>query len=374
MKTAVLSGVARTVLGKSRFKGYNEHVYNTRPQGRGSGKPTRNDVARHANISGATVSRVLSGRTDVPISPETRAKVLEAARELGYQPNAAARALLTGRSGLIGFWMSLHYSRYRGQVLDCMRKLLGSGDMALAVMDVDEDYHWTHSFSRALRAQVDGIIAFDNSATVEAFGREHDRLAPNIPFVSMGAYWSEEQSFVGIDLRAGVETAMDYLVGTGRKRIAYLAPSGSDLFNEGVRLDVYRQKMEDAGLEPYKIGVPGPSPFMALPSLREQVKSGAPPEAILCLNDDYAIGAAFALESLGLRVGTDVVLVGFDGIQEIEHCPLPITTVKQPFEEMCALAIEFLDLQIRDPRAPLRQQMLKPQLVIREGRALTFSP
>jgi len=141
----------------------------TRVHPKTGGRPTRDDVARVANISGATVSRVLSGRTDVSISPEARARVMEAAQKLGYRPNPAARALMKGRTGLIGFWMSLYYSRYRAQVLDYMRTVLGHTELGMAVMDVDEEYQWDHSFDRALRVPVDGIIAFDASASIEAF-------------------------------------------------------------------------------------------------------------------------------------------------------------------------------------------------------------
>jgi DNA-binding LacI/PurR family transcriptional regulator len=323
-------------------------------------RPTREDVARRANISGSTVSRVLSGRTDLQIAPETRARVLEAAAELGYQPNAAARALQTGRTGLIGFWMSLHYSRYRAQVLDRMRALLGATDLAMSVTDIDEEYHWNHTFARALRTPVDGIIAFDNSATVEAFGREHDRLAPRLPFVSMGAYWSEAQNYVGVDLTYGAEAAMDYLIGQGRRRIAYLAPGGSDLFRSGIRYDVYLRKLAEAGLEPIVIGVANPAPMSAIGPLRE----AGTIDGVLCLNDDYAIGAGFALDRLGVRVGEDVLVVGFDGIDEVGFCPFPVATIKQPVDEMCRLAVQILRMHIEYPEAPLQQKMLRPELVV----------
>jgi LacI family transcriptional regulator len=320
-----------------------------------------------ANISGATVSRVLSGRTDVPISPEARARVLEAAEKLGYQPNQAARALMTGRTGLVGFWMCLGYSRYRSHVLDCMRGVLGRTELALAVTDVDEEYHWDHSFSRALRVPVDGIIAFDTSASGETFAQNHERLAPATPFVSMGAYWSEAKSFVGIDLRPGAEEAMDHLLETGRKRIAYLAPSNSDLLDSGPRFEVYTDKMRSAGFETTVIGTALVSPAGLTATLSRYLESAPLPEAILCMNDDIALSTSYALGQLGYKVGDDVALVGFDGIEETEFGACPITTVKQPIEEMCDLAWQFLKSQMEDPTAPLQQKVLKPNLVIRDS-------
>ncbi|RYG45221.1 LacI family transcriptional regulator [bacterium] len=247
-----------------------------------------------------------------------------------------------------------------------MRGLLGQTESALAVTDVDEEFQWDHNFSRALRVPVDGIIAFDNSASVEAFGRAHDRLAPETPFVSMGAYWSEEKSFVGIDLGAGAEAAMDHLISTGRRRIAYMAPWNSDLLSSGPRYDAYRHRMESAGFPLETISIQEVNIGSVKETLTESFRDSMP-DAILCMNDDLAIATAFSLQRLGIAAGQDIALVGFDGIEETEHCPVPITTVRQPIEEMCGLTWEFLRTQMEDPTAPPRQRLLKPELVIRES-------
>lgn len=341
-------------------------MYRTRVQSKGAGRPTRDDVAKHANISGATVSRVLSGRNDLSISPETRQKVLDAAKKLGYAPNSAARALTSGCTGILGFWMSLEYSRYRGQVLDCMRRLVRSTDVALAVTDVDEEYNFAHSFDRALRVPVDGIIAFDTSASVEAFAKESERIAPMVPFVSMGAYWSEEKSFVGVDLRPGADAAMAHLLETGRKKIAYVAPWTSDLIDAGPRYEAYRNGMVEAGFETRTIGI-GHVAYAPIKDSFEAFDLDALPEALFCMNDEIAIATATILQHRGVRIGEDVAIVGFDGIDETEHCPVPITTVRQPIEEMCRLACEFIQAQMNDLSTPVQQRILTPELVIRES-------
>lgn len=341
-------------------------MYRTRVQSKSAGRPTRDDVAKHANISGATVSRVLSGRTDLSISPETRQRVLDAAKHLGYQPNSAARALTSGRTGLIGFWMNLEYSRYRGQVLDCMRDLLRPTDFAMAVTDVDEEYNFAHSFDRALRVPVDGIIAFDNSASVDAFAKESDRIAPQIPFVSMGAYWSECKSFVGVDLRSGADAAMAHLLDTGRRQIAYVSPWTSDLINSGPRYDAYEAAMDAAGHPMSTIGISDVT-YAAIKEVFSEIDLRTLPEALLCMNDEIAVAAATVLQHRGIRVGQDIAIVGFDGIEETEHCPVPITTVRQPIQEMCRLACDFVRAQMDDPSTLLQQRILIPELVIRES-------
>ena len=342
-------------------------MYRTRVQSRTTGRPTRDDVAKYANISGATVSRVLSGRTDLAISPETRARVIEAAKKLGYQPNSAARALTNGHTGIVGFWMSLEYSCYRGQVLDCMRELLRGTEFTLAVTDIDEEFTSAHTFDRALRVPVDGILAFDTSASVEAFARESDQLAPMVPFVSMGAYWSESKSYVGVDLRLGADEAMRHILRTGRRRVSYFAPWTSDLLDSGPRFDAYTEAMQQAGLRPHTIGVETFTYRHIREVLVDMHDRKTLPEAIVCMNDEAAVAASMVLHSLGVRVGPDVALLGFNGIDETEHAPVPITTVRQPIEEMCRLAWSFLQTQMEEPGSAPRQTVLIPELVVRES-------
>src|SRR3569833_4071471 len=95
-------------------------------------RPTRNDVARRANVSGWTVSNVLNGHSDASISEQTRGRVLEAARLLGYQPNNSARALATGKTRTIGLWMCLRYSHYRAHALHRMQQLIKNSSFEIA--------------------------------------------------------------------------------------------------------------------------------------------------------------------------------------------------------------------------------------------------
>jgi len=321
-----------------------------------------------AKVSGTTVSRVLGGRADASISPRARERVLSAARELGYTPNSAAKALRSGRTGLIGFWMCLEYSRYRSQVLAEMRGLLADTEFVLAVTDVDEDYAWHHSLDRALRMPVEGIIAFDASTAGQAFALNSDRLAPNLPFVSMGAFWSEARSYVGVDLKAGADEAMAHLLATGRRTIAYLAPRGSGFVANGPRFEGYRDAMRGAGLEPRTIEV-SDVPSERILSIRDALAGGLIPDALLCFYDDMAVDAVIALTMLGLRAGKDVALVGFNGTEGIDRGICPITTVRQPIEEMCALAFDFLKMQMENPASAPQQRIIKPSLVIRESTA-----
>lgn len=313
------------------------------------------------------MSRVLSGRADISISPKTREAVLKAAEDLGYRPNTAARALIKGRTDIVALWMSLQYSRYRAQVLDRLRSCLQGTDLALAITDVDEEYQADQSFARPLRLPCDGIIAFDNSASVEAFARQYERIAPLTPYLSMGAYWSEKRSYVGVDIRAGADNILSHLISQGRKSIAYVVPFNSDLVNRGPRYDAYTHAMTNLGMLPDVITVKSTHVAHVSAALADRIAQGTLPHALYCMNDDIALSAVAALTQKGVIVGKDVAITGYDGIEEGEYCSVPITTVAQPIDTMCELAVSLLKVQLEEPNTPLQQHILTPQLVIRDS-------
>lgn len=325
---------------------------------------TREDVARAANVSGTTVSRVLSGKAD-QIGDETQRRVHEAAARLGYIPNPAAKALLTGRTQLVGLWMCLGYSRYRSHVLDRMRTILAQTDFAIAVTDVEEDLFWRHSMARALRVGVDGILAFDTPTAGDAFARTDKNQAGTTPLVGMGAYWSEATSYVGVDLGAGVAEAMRHLFEIGHRDVAYLYPGDDGTGGKEARLKAYLSAMAAIGREPILIPGSGLTIGEAQRNFGAYLGQASTPRALLCFNDEVAIGASQALIERNLYPGIDVAIVGCDGIDETALLPFPLTTIAQPVDEMCALAWEFLRERIDDPAAAIRQQILRPQLVVR---------
>ena len=214
---------------------------------------------------------------------------------------------------------------------------------------------------------VEGIIAFDAEKSVEAFAKNSDRLAPRMPFVSMGAYWAHEKSYVGIDLRSGAEAAMDHLLGTGRRHVAFMAPANSGLLLRGARAESYQERMRDSGLPTRVLAAEGVRMDSVMQTLSDAIATDPKLDAILCMNDDLAIYTVFALQKMGIRPGLDIAVVGFDGIDEAEQCPCPITTVSQPASQMCSLAIEFLNAQMEDPSAEPQQIVLQPTLVIRSS-------
>jgi LacI family transcriptional regulator len=160
---------------------------------------------------------------------------------------------------------------------------------------------------------------------------------------------------------------MRHLFDTGRTNIAYVAPWTSDLIDSGPRYEAYRDCMADAGHESRTIGVERVTFHHIQEVMQRAVADGDLPEALFCMNDEIAIATATVLQNNGVRVGDDVAIVGFDGIEETEYCPVPITTVRQPIEEMCSLTWQYLHAQMEDPASEPQQTILIPQLVVRES-------
>lgn len=322
-----------------------------------SKRPNRNDVARHANVSGWTVSQVLNARSEYAIHEDTRRRVLTAAKELGYRPNHMARALVTGNMGVVALWMH-RLSPYYWLVARHVQNQLRPQGLPLLVTEIEQTVEDVTEPSWA----VDGIIAVEFPEYVRVFLASHPDLV--VPFVSMGTRYIDDRDYVGVDLADGVREAMGHLFSLGRRRILFVVDRDPREQKE-TRFDIYTDFMVQAGLKPYYLQAPIRQ--VARQAIQDYVRREGVPEAIFCHNDDLALGIYRGLCELGVRVPDDVALVGCDGIEEAEYLERPLTTIVQPVETMCALAWKYLQRRIADPTIPAQQIVLKPELVIRDS-------
>jgi DNA-binding LacI/PurR family transcriptional regulator len=313
------------------------------------------DIANKLDISHATVSRVLNGRKKSYISERTYQRVLDTAMEMGYRPNRMARALATGTSYLVAVTLPNLSSPIYGQIINslqtCMKR--DGFDMIPA----------TNEDSGSLCGwPVDGILAFCGVERIALL--PEDCGAASVPVVRLA--WEGEPcgDFVRIDLHQASRHAVEHLLQTGRKRVAYVV---YDLQNvRGCsRRDAYVDVMSEAGLEPEIILLPDLARSTARRMVGEYVERNGSPDGLFCMNDDYAIGAYRALRDFGMRIPEDVGLVGCDGIEDTEYMDAPISTIVQPVEEMCELSWRFLCNRMADPEIPTQRAVLQSRLEIR---------
>lgn len=325
---------------------------------------TIRDIARSLNLSHTTVSRVLNGQGGSFISEATRERVLAAVREMNYQPNRAARALATGRSHILSMWVGDLFHPYFVNVMHHMGEQLDRHRYELMIYRVRNGAPSPSTWTP------DGILALDEPALVSDYldsGSDHP------PLVSMGPYYVERTDFVGVDLYAGTEAAVQHLLSQGRRQVAYLVSAFGNHVGDA-RYDAYTAVMRGYGLPPEYIVSPDNSRALARKVMYAQVERHGHPDGLFCFSDDMALGAYRALCDLGIRVPDDTAMVGCDGIEDTEYLEVPLSTVEIPFSDLCAQAYTFLNRRIEDPALPLQRAVLTPHLVIRASSGAPGSP
>ena len=326
-------------------------------------------IAEKVGVSSATVSYVLNKRdAKVGISEGTRLRVLSTASALGYQPNRAGRALATGKSSLVALWMPHLLSAFYAKMVYSIEMEVRRSAYDLIVSGVRGDDPTSIPNTIALPCHVDGVLAFDTDYPAELAN------TPGSPaVVTLGVHDANpvdlKTDTITVDLEPGAQAAMRHLLAQGYRRIAFM--SGVDNCHENeIRYATYARSMREAGLHPEYIHgsthVVRSRP-MAREVLKAYVAGRGCPEAIFCLNDEWAIGVCRALRELGLKIPTDVAVVGCDGIDDAEYYEPPLSTIGQPFEEMSRLAWRMLCERMEDRSAPLRRVNLTAQFVERES-------
>ncbi len=324
-------------------------------------QPTRDEVAKRAGVSTATVSRVLNHRGGTLVSEKLRARVLAVAEEIGYHPNGIARALATGKTHIVALWAPDCFTPFYALV---GRHVAQQGVLRHYQVLVNSKLHYVGSHDHTspfFPWHVDGVLACDIHLQQNPIASGYTR---NTPLVGLGTFHETSYDFVGVDLAGGTAQAIRHLVNLGCRRIAYMRNEEATPVRDP-RTRAYLEVMQEAGLEPEAIRLPNQQRSVARRVIVDYVRAYRLPEAIFCINDEVAIGCSRGLHDLGARLPEDVALVGCDGLPELEYLETPISTIAHPVETMCETAWHFLERRIQDPTAPIQQTTLPTRLVIR---------
>lgn len=324
-----------------------------------NGRPKRvtlQDIAREAGVHVMTVSDALNGTRRV--APATRERVRRIAQELNYVPNSAARALVTGRTGVIAVLNGILSEPYYANMAHLIEVQLAASGYKMMLLrtrqDVQSIVDATSSFA------VDGIIAVAEYHYMEEFFRLGNERVRSCVFVDTSN--PDFVDHVTLDLTRGATQALDMMVAAGRKRIAYLMNEDG----EACRREAYESCVAKLGREPEFISVDSHlPPRERTNSIRDYLRRHGCPEGLFCHNDETAMYAYHALFSAGYRIPDDVLLVGFDGLPHMECFNPPLSTVAHPMEEMCALAWQFLQQRMAAPDAPFQSATVHSHLLAR---------
>jgi DNA-binding LacI/PurR family transcriptional regulator len=310
-----------------------------------SSPPTLEQVAALAGVSRATVSRVVNGSPKV--SPVVRAQVERAVAKLGYVPNRAARSLVTRRADSVALVASEPHARFfsepffAGMVRGVSAALAETGvQLLLLIAQGLPDRQRLQRY--VVGGHVDGVLLASLHGDDPLPGALE---RAGVPAVLVGRPAGPvPASYVDADNRGGTGKAVEHLVRRGRRRIATI--TGPLDMGVGLdRLEGYRDGLTAAGLaadedlvEPGDFTEEGGAAAMA----RLLARPGPPVDAVFAASDLMAAGALRALRAAGRRVPEDVAVVGFEDSAVARYAQPPLTTVRQPIEEMGRQATRML--------------------------------
>jgi LacI family transcriptional regulator len=323
------------------------------------------DIARELGVSKMTVSRAINNHP--LINAETRARVLEVARRLNYQPNQHARALATNRSHLIGVvvpdLMHSYFAEiYRG--VEAVARPLGYRNL---ICNTDEDAAKELDETEALLPRTDGLIVASSLPPGKVgFYRRIIKEGAKVVLIDRRLKGLSCPVVMTDDVQVGM-LATEHLIDLGHRRIGHLRGTAASTA-EG-RFEGYRRALEKHGLplDDALVRGCGFSERDGYEATRLWLAEGDVPEAIFAVNDPAAIGAMQAFEEAGLRVGRDVALVGGGNIHYGDMLRVPLTTVSWSRSEMGRQAARLL-LQLIEGESPGKQQIvLPPELIVRSS-------
>ncbi|MEV6751951.1 LacI family DNA-binding transcriptional regulator [Streptomyces sp. NPDC051214] len=336
------------------------------PRGRSGGRPTLEEVAARAGVGRGTVSRVINGSPRV--SEATRTAVEAAVAELGYVPNTAARALAANRTDAIALVVPEPETRffaepYFSDVLRGVGAELSETEMQLLLIFAGNDRRRQRLAQYLAAHRVDGVLL----VSVHADDPLPDLLAQlEIPAVISGRRSADEQlPSVDSDNFAGAHSAVEHLLSRGRTRIATIT-GRLDVYGAQRRLDGYRAALSDAG-RPVDERLIAPGDFTeegGRRAMTELLAAFPDVDAVFAGSDVMAAGARQVLREAGRRIPDDVALVGFDDSAIARHMDPPLTSVRQPIEEMGRAMIDLLLAEIADDRPASARRLDHRQLVL----------
>jgi LacI family transcriptional regulator len=325
------------------------------------------DIARDLGVSVITVSKVLRNHPD--IGEETRERVMKRVKELNYQPNPVARALVTGRTFSIGLAVPDLVHPFFAEIAKGLSALLHDRGYGLLIASSEESVARERQIIEGMMARrVDALLLASARPLSDTTGLPLERTTPCIlldrEFQGVTAH------FIGTDdVRAGA-LATGHLIETGRRRIAHIR--GPEVSTALGRLRGYRETLARHGL-------PAPESYVVTEAtadehadvsgyeaMKQLLTLKATPDSVFCYNDPAAMGAMQAITESGLRVPEDIAVIGCGNVVYAPFLHVPLSSIDQKSAEMGRRAGE-LALRLIESKGPLPAQrvLLEPELVVR---------
>jgi DNA-binding LacI/PurR family transcriptional regulator len=325
-------------------------------------------VAAAAGVSRATVSRVINGLDRV--SPKTRRSVQREVDRLGYTPNRVARSLVTRRTDSVALVIpepttTLFGHPFFPRLVAGISEVLSAADKQLVLMapQTREDEERLGRYLLAVQSDGVLIVSLHGADPLPA-----DLVRRGIPVVVGGRPPVEGVTYVDIDNVQGATNAVRHLAAGGRRNIATIT-GPLDMASSADRLEGYRQALREAGLEP-DASLEADGGFdqgAARQAMSELLDRRPDIDGLFAASDLMAAGALQALRRAGRRVPADVAVIGYDDSAVAESTEPPLSSVRQPIEEMGREMARLLLSQVASRRRVPSRSILATELVVRES-------
>lgn len=329
---------------------------------RGSRSPAMTDVARLAGVSHQTVSRVLNDHPNV--KEQTRLRVRAAIAELGYRPNKAARALVTGRSQLIGIVAQNSTLYGPASMLAAFEQAAAEAGFAVSVGSIGrlDRESIAGAVERHLDQRVAGLVVI---APVASADEALDAMPAGVPLVTIDGDPRRAHALVTVDQVAGAYAATQHLLDAGHRTVWHVS-GPADWYDAAGRIEGWRSALTAAGAE---IPPPLPADWSPAAGYRAGQMLARMPDvtAVFAANDHLALGILRALSERGRRVPQDVSVVGFDDVPEAAYLIPPLTTVRPDFDAVAQAGLELLLAQMSDEQIAAGRVVIAPTLVTRDS-------
>lgn len=328
-----------------------------------SKKVTSIEVAKQAGVSQSTVSRVFSSNSP-KVSEKARQRVLEAAEALGYQPNIIARMMSTSQTNIVGIVMATITSPFYPYVLEKFLKELQAIERQVLLFTASPNQSIDDVLPLALQYQVDALII--TSATLSSEMAEHS-MQSGTPVILFNRHVSDPNiSAICADNVAGGRLAAEVLLETGHERLAFVAGVQNTSTSQD-RERGFSDVLQEQGHHHW-LRAQGHYTYESGYSATEKILSASePPDAIFCANDIMAIGAIDAIRAVGLEVGKDISVVGFDDIPMASWGAYQLTTISQEVDTMIQGTIDLMLEKIEAPDSPSRIERVAGELIVRSS-------
>ncbi|WLD91652.1 LacI family DNA-binding transcriptional regulator [Alkalihalobacillus sp. AL-G] len=328
---------------------------------------TIKDVARKANVSTATVSRILNNQPG--FSEKTKIRVLEIIDELSYKPNAVARSLISRNTQTIGVLFPNVSSMLSSEILHGIEDVAHNHDSSVIVCHTASDGIRTNKYLKLLHEKrVDGLI-FVSETLKEDYYETIQHM--NIPLVLVSTMsYQHDVPYVKVDDRHAAFTGTKFLINKGHQRVGMISGPIRDPIAGTPRIAGFQDALIQHNFSVSQSDIVHENGFSfqngknAIPKLLKQAPDLT---AIFAASDEMAIGAISALNQLGKRVPEDVSIIGYDNLQTSEMTIPPLTTVAQPFSEMGANASEMIFDMLDNGTHQTQNRIMRHEIIERES-------